>query len=182
LDVERLLGVSFVNYLLFASTFFATLGCGLMAGLFFTFSNFVMKALGTLPPTKGIAAMQSINVVVLNPLFLGIFLGTAVACVLLVIFAFGRWNDPGAVWLLAGGVLYLVGTFVVTIVFNVPLNDALAAVNPESADNVNVWQHYLSRWTAWNHVRTISALAATASLTVALCHLRRLLDSAPGLT
>ena len=62
-----------MNYLFLVSTFFATLGCGLMAGLFFTFSNFVMKGLGNLSPVKGIAAMQSINLAVLNPLFLTIF-------------------------------------------------------------------------------------------------------------
>ena len=64
--------IDLVNYLLLASNFFATLGCGLMAGLFFAFSNFVMRALCNLSPTKGIATMQSINVTALNPLFLTI--------------------------------------------------------------------------------------------------------------
>jgi uncharacterized membrane protein len=73
-----------------------------------------------------------------------------------------------------GGLLYVVGTFLVTIVFNVPLNETLATLNPESAGAVNLWHDYLSRWTAWNHVRTISALAATASLTIALGNLQRL--------
>jgi uncharacterized membrane protein len=163
-----------MNYLLLVSTFFATLGCGLMAALFFTFSNFVMKGLGNLSPVKGIAAMQSINLAVLNPLFLTIFLATAGACLISMIFAITRWHDPGSGCLFVGGLLYVVGTFLVTIVFNVPLNETLATVNPESADAVSLWHDYLSRWTAWNHVRTISALAATASLTIALCNLRRL--------
>jgi uncharacterized membrane protein len=163
-----------VNHVLFALTFFATLGCGLMAGLFFAFSNFVMKALGSLPPAKGIAAMQSVNVAVLNPLFLGLFFGTGVACLLVLIFAFARWHDPSAGYLLVGAFLYLFGNILVTIFFNVPLNDALAAANAESSDAVNVWRNYLEGWTSWNHVRTITALAAAASLTIALCQLRRL--------
>jgi hypothetical protein len=41
-----------------------------MAGFFFAFSVCVMRALGQLPLEQGIASMQSINVAILNPLFL----------------------------------------------------------------------------------------------------------------
>jgi uncharacterized membrane protein len=47
--------------LLFVLTLFAALGCGLVAGVFFAFSTFVMKALARLPAEQGIAAMQAIN-------------------------------------------------------------------------------------------------------------------------
>ena len=70
--------------------------------------------------------------------------------------------------LIVGGGLYIVGTFGVTIVANVPLNDRLAAVDPESADAERFWRHYISRWTRWNHVRVAAALAAAAALTIAL--------------
>ncbi|MGB3563972.1 MAG: hypothetical protein WBC09_13065, partial [Thermoanaerobaculia bacterium] len=89
-----------------------------MAGFFFAFSVSVMKALGNLPPAQGIAAMQSINVVVINPVFMIAFFGTAVACVAVAISALRTWDGPGAAYLLAGGLLYLAGSFVVTIVFN----------------------------------------------------------------
>ena len=36
--------------------------CGLMGGIFFAFSTFVMKALRALPPNRGIEAMQAINI------------------------------------------------------------------------------------------------------------------------
>ena len=36
--------------------------------------------------------------------------------------------------MIAGGLLYVVGMFVVTMVFNVPLNNALAAVDPASPE------------------------------------------------
>lgn len=150
------------------AVFLSALGCGLIAGAFFAFSTFVMKALGNLPPAQGIAAMQSINVVVINPWFLTMFLGTAVACVVEIIASVFRWHDPGVPYLVAGSLLYLVGTFAVTMLGNVPLNNALAVVEPAGAEGARLWSRYLTSWTAWNHVRTIAALAAAASLTIAL--------------
>jgi len=61
----------------------AALGSGLIAGVFFAFSTFVMPALARLAPAQGVAAMQAINVAVLNRWFLGVFVGTAAACLLL---------------------------------------------------------------------------------------------------
>jgi uncharacterized membrane protein len=154
--------------MLFALTFASALGCGLIAGVFFAFSAFVMKALARLPAAQGIAAMQSINVVVLNPLFLAVFFGTAATCVLLAGCSFFQWQIRGAAYLLVGSLLYLVGTMLVTIVFNLPLNNALAVVDPTSADGARLWADYVTSWTTWNHVRTVAALAAAASLTIAL--------------
>ncbi len=114
--------------------FVAALGSSLVAGIFFAFSNFVMKALARVPPAQGIAAMQSINVVVLNRWFFALFFGTAVSCLALAITSFVRWQKPDAGYLLVGGLPYLIGTILVTIACNVPLNDALAAVDPSSAD------------------------------------------------
>jgi uncharacterized membrane protein len=112
--------------------------------------------------------MQSINVVVLNPLFLAIFFGTAAASLLLLIYSIVRWQQPGAAWLLAGGALYVLGNFVVTVVCNVPRNEALARVDAMSPEAVGIWRRYVVEWTRWNHVRTITALVAAAALTVAL--------------
>ncbi len=114
-------------------TLLAALGSSLVAGSFFAFSTFVMRALGKLPPPQGIAAMQSINVVVINPWFMTAFTGTALACVAAMIVSLVRWPESGAAWLLGGGLLYFIGTFVVTMLYNVPLNNALAAVDPDSA-------------------------------------------------
>jgi uncharacterized membrane protein len=153
---------------MFVLTFVSALGCGLIAGVFFAFSGFVMKALAQLPPSQGIAAMQSINIAVINPIFMMAFLGTAAACLVLTIMSFFRWHKPGAVYQLAGSLFYLIGTILVTMVFNVPRNDALAALEPTSAEGDSLWTSYLSGWTAWNHVRTIAALAAAALFSVAL--------------
>jgi len=160
--------MAIIDGLFFTFTLLAALGCGVMAGLFFAFSVSVMKALARLPSAEGIAAMQSINVAIINPVFLAVFLGTAVACLLVMIAALLRWHNPGAVYLLIGGALYLVGTFLVTLVFNVPKNNALASVAPANPESASLWTDYLSKWTAWNHVRAAAALAAAASLTIAL--------------
>lgn len=157
-----------VGYLLFALKLFAALGCGLIAGVFFAFSTFVMSALARLQPALGIAAFQSINITVYNPWFMGAFLGTATACIFLAVSSLLKWQQPGAAYLLVGSLLYLVGTVLVTIVFNVPLNDTLAVVDPGSADSASLWSSFLTNWTNWNHVRTAAALAAAALFTLAL--------------
>jgi uncharacterized membrane protein len=140
----------------------------LIGGVFFAFSAFVMTALARLSAAQGIAAMQSINVAVINRLFLGTFFGTAAACMLLAIAALFMWGKPGTVPVLAGSVLYLVGTILITIRFNVPLNDELAGADANNADAASLWTRYLTVWTTWNHVRTVAAVAAAALLTVAV--------------
>jgi uncharacterized membrane protein len=162
--------VATVDQLRFILTLAAALGCGLIAGVFFAFSSFVMKALVRLPPGEGIAAMQSVNVAVLNPSFLGVFLGTAAVCVLALLSSLWRWHEPGAVYLCVGGALYLVGSLLVTIVFNVPKNEALASVAPASPDGARLWADYVVSWTTWNHVRTAAALTAAASFSIALVY------------
>jgi uncharacterized membrane protein len=152
-------------------TLLCVLGCGLIGGFFYAFSVLVMQALGKLPPEQGIAAMQSINVVVINPWFLGVFFGTALICLFLIVAALLRWHDPRAAYWLLGGVLYVAGAILVTMLFNVPRNNALASRAPASAEAAAYWLTYLSSWTAWNHVRTAAALAAAMLFAIAL-HLR----------
>ena len=157
-----------IDDLLFALTFVSALGSGRVAGIFYAFSTFVMKALARVPSAQGIAAMQSINVVVINRWFMGAFFGTALGCAALVVFSLFRWDEPTAVYLLVGSLLYLVGSIGVTMVFNVPRNNALAAVDPASASGARVWASYVTSWTAWNHVRTAAPLAAAVLLIIAL--------------
>ena len=146
----------------------AALGCGLIAGAFFAFSTFVMKALARRPASEGIAAMQSINVVVLNPVFLGVFLGTTALSVAAVVAAVVHWPEPAARYWLGGGVMYLLGTFLVTVACNVPRNNALAAVSPTDPAAADFWTGYVRDWTTWNHVRTAAALGAAGSFMVGL--------------
>jgi uncharacterized membrane protein len=152
----------------FSLKLFAALGCGLVAGVFFAFSTFVMPALARLQPAQGIVAMQSINITAINPPFMIALFGTALACIFLAIFSLLKWHQPGTIYLLVGSLFYLVGTVGVTIVCNVPLNDALAIAQPNSSEGAKLWANYLTNWTVWNHVRTVAAIAATTLLTLAL--------------
>ncbi len=158
-----------MHNLLFALTMGSALGCALMAGVFFAFSTFVMPALARLPAGQGIAAMQSINRAVITAWFLTVFIGTAAACLLLALSALWNWHSAGAAFLLAGSLLYLLGTFLVTIVFNVPMNESLDRVEAAGTDAPELWADYLAGWTKWNHLRTAAALLAAAALITALC-------------
>ena len=117
-------GESVTDQLLIVLTIVAGLGSGLIGGVFYAFSTFVMKALSRIAPAAGMSAMQGINIVVINPMFLGVFLGTAVVCLATGLAAILRWDRPGSGCVLAGSALYLIGTLGVTIVCNVPLNNA----------------------------------------------------------
>lgn len=160
--------MSFIGPCIVPLTLLAAVGCGLMAGLFFAFSNFVMKALVRLPSEQGMAAMQLINVTVINPVFLLIFLGTAVLSVILGIYALTHWGAAGSPWLLVGGACYLLGGFGVTMAFNVPLNNLLARTSSSDSTSAEVWSSYVARWLRWNHVRAAMSVAATAALVYGL--------------
>jgi uncharacterized membrane protein len=153
---------------LYAATLVTALGCGLVAGVFFAFSTFVMSALKRLPPAHGIAAMQSINELAVTPAFMAALFGTAVACLGLAVWAAISWGGWPTALMIVGGTLYIVGTIGVTIACNVPLNDGLATLHPQGAGAASRWAEYVTKWTAWNHVRTVAALAAAAILTLSL--------------
>jgi uncharacterized membrane protein len=147
---------------LFVTCFLATLGSAVMAGLFFTFSVFMMRALAILPPAQGIAAMQAINVKIITPLFLLVFLGTALASVVISVATLVTWAEPSAPYLVAGSAVYLLGVILVTMAVNVPKNNALDRLVPADANAASAWQEYVRNWTAWNHVRSVASLASTA--------------------
>src|SRR5215468_10071855 len=146
----------------------ACIGAGTVGGIFFAFSTFVMQALAQLPPGQGIAAMQRINVVVLNPLFLGVFVGSALLAAGCVVVSFVPWSLPRSPLLLAAGLLYLFGSFHVTRAFNVPRNQELARLNAESSEAAAYWPRYVREWSSWNHVRTGASIASAGCSAAAL--------------
>jgi len=160
--------MTIIDYSLLALKIVTAVGCGLVAGVFFGFSTFVMNALGRLQPPQGIAAMQSINITAINPLFMTAIFGTGAVCLFWTVFSLLNWHEASSAYLLAGSLLYLYGTVIVTILVNVPLNDALATVDPASAEGANLWIKYLAEWTLWNHARTIAPLVSAIFFTLAL--------------
>lgn len=157
-----------INQAMFVFTFAAAIGCGLVAGIFFAFSSFVMAALGRLPSDHGIAAMNSINVTVINPVFFAAFFGTALLSLVLAVGSWLWWDQASGKLLLAAAVIYLVGCIAVTMVYNVPLNNALAAVQPGTAEAASLWSRYLRDWTMWNTVRTVAPTVSMILFILAL--------------
>jgi len=138
----------------------AALGAATMAGLLFAFSNFVMRALAQLPPAVGMEAMQRINVTIVNPLFLVVFVGTPVLYFVTALMMLHPEVTRGRGYLLSGAACYLLGVLGVTMFANVPLNDALAGLAPSAAPQH--WPTYVAVWTRWNHVRTVFAFVSAA--------------------
>jgi uncharacterized membrane protein len=152
----------------FVLTVLGVLGCGVMAGVFCAFSTFVMRGIAQLPPAQGVATMNAINVSAMRPPFMLVFLGSAGVCAVLAVVTFVLLPDDGAVELLLGSALYLFGSFGVTVVANVPRNDALMKMDPGTPEAAVYWLSYVREWTMWNHVRAVAAAAAAVSYTLAL--------------
>lgn len=138
---------------------------GLMGGIFLAFSTSVMPGLSRLPVAHGMAAMQRLNAAILNPLFLLLFVGSAAVAALVLVTAPFADSEHGA-WRVAGAVAYLVGAIGLTAFVNVPLNNALAAADPETPAGEALWRRYLSRWTTANHVRAVASFGAAVLLTI----------------
>ncbi|HEV2780985.1 MAG TPA: anthrone oxygenase family protein [Actinophytocola sp.] len=149
-------------------TFVTALCTAIAAGVFFAFSTFIMAALRRMPAPQGIAAMQSINVTVLTPLFMIPLFGAGLLAAVLAVVGILRLGEPNGAYLLAGSLVYLLGTPIITIVYHVPRNNALDRLDPSTSDSADQWARYLREWTGGNHVRTLSSLAATGLLIAAL--------------
>lgn len=149
-------------------TIIAVVGNGVVAGVFFAFSTFVMKGLARLPTPIGIVAMQGINLAAPTPPFMVALFGSAMIGAAVGVVAIVEWGDSGATYALLGGVASLVPV-VLTIAYHVPRNEALARVDPHDPAAADRWTTYVGQWTAWNHVRTVGALAAVVLFTLSLC-------------
>jgi uncharacterized membrane protein len=144
------------------------LGCGLVAGVCFAFSAFVMPALDRLPAAQSIAAMQSLNKVAVTPAFMLAFLGSAIVCAGLAIQAITARAEGPAAWALAGSLVFLLGVIVVSFAANIPLNDSLDGVDAHAADAAARWSDYYASWMPWNHVRAVTGITASGLLAIAL--------------
>ena len=149
----------------------AAISSAAVGGLFYAFSTFVMRGLDRARPVEAIAAMKGINAEAqANGPFLALFLGSAVLALVVGVIAAIHFTRPGSGFIIAGAVLALVAV-VVTMAVNVPLNDALDALDPGSMsapDALRQWRAYLVPWTAWNHVRTVAPLLGSALILVGL--------------
>jgi uncharacterized membrane protein len=151
---------------LIVASLVGAVGTGILGGIFYGFSSFIMAALGRLAPERATDAMNAINVTVITPSFLGWFMGLALFGAVVAVGALFAWHEPSAKLAFAASLVYIVGTFGVTMFLNVPLNDQLAAVDP--AQIPTLWPRYLDAWTTWNTIRTVCAVISSALFMLAL--------------
>jgi len=144
----------------------SAIGCGLMAGVYFAFSAFIMTSLGRIAPASGMMAMNATIVDIVKSPFMPVFMLTTLTAASLA--GVVRWGQPGSTLMVIGGAIYVLGMFGVTMMVNQPMNEALLAADPATSQGVAVWSRYLIDWTMWNHLRTISSTVATAMFIAAL--------------
>lgn len=120
----------------------------IMVGLYFTFSNTVMRVLSS--RSDGANTMIEINRLILNPIFLGCFFVSGIAGM----YFFESHSGFQSI----AGLVFVIGTTLVTAIFNVPLNNKLRDSTQETLPDV--WKTYLTKWVFWNHVRTASAVGS----------------------
>jgi uncharacterized membrane protein len=144
----------------------AAISAGVSSGTTFAFSTFVMRALGELSVPDAVRAMQSINVFAINPPFLAVLIGTGLFAAVLSVMDVAGAGLGANRWLMAGAVVYVVGVVGVTNGGNVPLNDALAVLDPASLP-ADAWTAYARPWTWFNHLRTLAAAVASGLFIVA---------------
>lgn len=134
------------------------LSSGLMAGVYFAFSGFIMKAFDELEASQSISAMNAMNEIILRSIFMPVFFGSSILSLLVVVLSFVYWGQAGTALAFIAGMLYFIGMFICTAAFNVPLNNALASVSRDTRNVQQAWSHYLKNWTRWNHLRTVSSM------------------------
>jgi uncharacterized membrane protein len=147
-------------------TTIAAVAAGLAGGVFFAFSSFVMPALRRLPSEQGIAAMQTINKQAPTPVFMTLLLGTAALSAGLGIHAVLNRDEPPAIYLGTGCLMYL-ASIVITAGFHIPRNNTLETVDAGAAESARYWTTYVSQWTAGNHVRTLTCAASAMLFVIA---------------
>ena len=134
----------------------------LVAGVFQSFSDFVMAGLGRARPAGGIESMQHINRTVFRSVFLTSFLLLVPATMLFGGYTLFTTDSPDRGYIAAATGIYLVTVFGVTMFGNVPMTKHLDQLDFDSEEAANYWRVYCRDWTRWNHVRTFGAAATAA--------------------
>jgi uncharacterized membrane protein len=148
-------------------TSIAALFSAAAGGMMYVFSTFVMRGLDRTGPVDAITAMRGINAEAnANPVFLLGYFGATILALVVGVIAAIQMRHPGSWVVLVGAVFTILGA-VITMAFNVPLNNRLDTVNPvglSAADAAREWQAYFSTWIAWNHARTITSFIGAVLL------------------
>jgi uncharacterized membrane protein len=152
-------------------TSLAALASAAAGGMMYVFSTFVMRGLDRTEPVEAITAMRGINAEAnSNPAFLLAYFGAAILAVAVGVYAVIQLRQPGS-WVVLVGAVFGILAAIITMVFNVPLNNHLDNVNPvglSPADAAREWQAYFAPWTNWNHVRTATSFIAAVLMLIGI--------------
>ena len=139
----------------------------LVAGVFQSFSDFVMSGLVRARPAGGMESMQQLNRTVFRSVFLFCLLALVPLTVLFALFVGSATGGVGRVLVAAAALIYVVCVFFVTVFGNVPMNQRLDRLSPFEAASETHWANYTRDWTRWNHVRTLGGAVSAALFLVA---------------
>jgi len=146
----------------------SVIACGVVSGVFLTFSDFVMRSLDRAETAAGVEVMQVINREVFRSLFMFLLLGMSALSPLMIGYAYFHVAGSASALIMTGGAVYFIGVFVVSLVFNVPMNNRLDAKEFCGAEAATYWRNnYLPRWTLWNYVRAIASAASAICFLIA---------------
>ncbi len=162
-----------------AAALFALLLSGAIFGFFYAWVCSTMWGLDRLPPDVAIQAMQGMNGSVRNIVFAPAFFGTGPALLLAAVLCWRGGAVQSAQFLAAAAVAYLTGGLTLTLLVNVPMNEALALIDPQRTDAAEIWAAYSGRWQVWNVTRTVMSGVALLLTGIALLQIDRAVRPAP---
>lgn len=140
----------------------------LIAGVFLSFSDFVMRGLAQAPETAGAAGMLGLNRTVYRSVFMVLLVGFLPGSVALALLALAQIEGAPLSFVIVGSLAYILGVFAVTGLGNVPMNNRLDSLSGRAGELATYWPEYVRRWTLLNHLRTAtSGFAALSWLTAA---------------
>ena len=140
-----------------------------IGGVFLAFSDFIMRSFDLVRNQAGIETMQVLNVEIMRSVFMILFMGLAILSLVIVIYAAVALGGTTRLLLIGAGLSYLVGVFAVTAAGNVPLNNQLAALAPETSQALTFWKEsYMTRWVTLNSQRTVACFLASGLTLAAL--------------
>lgn len=138
----------------------------LITGLFYSWSVSASPGLHRLNDESYLQSMQHVNRAILNPAFFASFMGTVIMMPVCT-FVVYRQGSATAFWLmLAAALLYIIGTFGITVVKNVPLNNMLDQLNIQGATAAELRgfrMQFEMPWNKWNVVRTVAGMMSLMS-------------------
>jgi uncharacterized membrane protein len=140
----------------------ATFLCALVAGFLFAFAVVVMPGIRSLDDAGFIRAFQAIDRVIQRnqPLLVVVWVGSVLALIATAVF--GTWALSGAdrLLIIVAALLYLLCVQLPTVTINIPLNNEIQKLDPDSMNETTrkrAREAFEPRWNRWNAIRTTCA-------------------------